>query len=210
MAITTPLKCLHIVPSMIEIKRTRFNSILLFLFLPAIGVAQDADLVIRNGKIVDGTGNSWYYGDVAVKGDRILGIGKNLNVSASRTIDATGMFIAPGFIDVHTHIEDDERLNPTADNFIYDGVTTVITGNCGLSVVDIGGYLDMIDSLKPSVNVAALVGHNDIREAVMGKANRAPTTDELEKMKLLVDTAMREGAVGLSTGLIYVPGIYAQ
>ena len=99
--------------------------------------------MIRNGKIINGTGNSWYYGDVAVKGDRIVAIGKALKLSAAKTIDATGLIIAPGFIDVHTHIEEDERMNPTADNFIYDGVTTVITGNCGLSVVDIGGYLDM-------------------------------------------------------------------
>jgi N-acyl-D-amino-acid deacylase len=196
---------------MIDRTRTLFNSILLFLFVvPAIALAQDADLIIRNGKIINGTGNSWYYGDVAVKGDRILAIGKNLKLSATQTIDATGLIIAPGFIDVHTHIEDDERLNPTADNFIYDGVTTVVTGNCGLSAVSIGGYLDMIDSLKTSVNVAALVGHNDIREFVMGKANRAPTNEELEKMKWLVDSAMRDGAVGFSTGLIYVPGVYAQ
>src|SRR5678815_765162 len=138
---------------MIDKKTLILKSIVLFLLVaPVIAWAQDVDLVIRNGKIINGTGNSWYYGDVAVKGDRIVAIGKDLKLSATKTIDATGLVIAPGFIDVHTHIEEDERMNPTADNFIYDGVTTVITGNCGLSVVDIGGYLDMIDSLKPSIN----------------------------------------------------------
>jgi N-acyl-D-amino-acid deacylase len=180
------------------------------LCLPKFGYAQQVDIIIRNGKIINGTGNSWFYADLAIKDDRIIAIGKNLRQQASKTIDATGMVVSPGFIDVHTHIEDDERLNPTADNFIYDGVTTVITGNCGLSVVDIGGYLRMIDSLKLSVNVASLVGHNNIREAVMGKANRVPTQVELDSMRSLVAAAMKDGAEGFSTGLIYVPGIYAQ
>ncbi|HSB94358.1 MAG TPA: D-aminoacylase [Flavitalea sp.] len=194
---------------MIDLKRLPLIFLLLVVW-PKLAVTQHADLLIRNGKIINGTGNSWFYGDIAVKGDRILAIGRNIQLSSTDTIDANGLVIAPGFIDVHTHIEDDERLNPTADNFIHDGVTTVITGNCGLSAVSIGDYLDMIDSLKVSVNVAALVGHNDIRESVMGKANRAPTPAELDQMKLLVDSAMRSGAVGFSTGLIYVPGVYAQ
>jgi len=187
------------------------KALLCFLFLiPLIAFGQQVDIVIRNGRIVNGTGNSWFYADLAIRGQCIVAIGKNLKVEAAKTIDATGMVVAPGFIDVHTHIEDDERLNPTADNFIYDGVTTVITGNCGLSVVDVGDYLAMIDSLKTSVNVAVLVGHNNIREAVMGKANRAPSPIELDSMRSLVSDAMRDGAVGFSTGLIYVPGVYAQ
>lgn len=120
------------------------------------------------------------------------------------------MIISPGFIDVHTHIEGEERSNPTADNFIYDGVTTVVTGNCGASRVNIGQYLSMIDSLKPSINVAALIGHNDVRRAVMGNSNRDPNETELKKMDSLVEDAMRNGAVGLSTGLIYIPGTYSK
>src|SRR5687768_5109897 len=104
--------------------------LILFLFLSKIVSAQQqADIVIRNGRIVDGTGNSWMYGDISVKDGKIAAIGKLSNVTAVKTIDAKGLIIAPGFIDVHTHIEGEERTNPTADNFIYDGVTTVVTGN---------------------------------------------------------------------------------
>lgn len=169
-----------------------------------------ADIIIRNGKILDGTGNSWYYADVAVKGDRIVKIGKLTGIIAIREINASGMYVCPGFIDVHTHIEGDEISNPTADNFIYDGVTTVITGNCGSSAVNIGSYFSILDSLKLSINVASLIGHNDVRKAVMGRANREPTTDELNNMKSLVQQAMKAGAVGFSTGLIYIPGTYAK
>ncbi|HUH32718.1 MAG TPA: amidohydrolase family protein, partial [Daejeonella sp.] len=106
--------------------------------------------------------------------------------------------------------EGDEKKTPTADNFIHDGVTTVITGNCGSSNVEIKDYFRMLDSLKVSVNVATFIGHNDVREAVMGTANREPTYDELKRMELLVEKAMHDGAVGFSTGLIYIPGTYAK
>ncbi|HEY0751415.1 MAG TPA: amidohydrolase family protein, partial [Chitinophagaceae bacterium] len=168
-----------------------------------------ADVLIRNGKIIDGTGNSWYYGDIAIKDGRILQTGKELNTSASKIIDATGLIIAPGFIDVHTHIEGDEFRNPTANNFIMDGVTTVVTGNCGASNVDLNRYFTRLDSLRTSINIATLIGHNDIRRAVMGNANRTPTEDEMQKMEALVHEAMKSGAVGLSTGLIYIPGTYS-
>ncbi|MBN8784676.1 MAG: aminoacylase [Sphingobacteriales bacterium SCN 48-20] len=182
-------------------------------FLPVLLFAQNipsCDLLIKNGKIVDGTGNSWYYGDVAISNGRIIQAGTALKFKPARTIDATGLIVAPGFIDVHTHIEDDEVKDPTAANFIYDGVTTVITGNCGSSNVNIGKYLGWIDSLKLSINVASLIGHNDVRKAIMGRANRDATPAELEKMEQLVDKAMKDGAVGLSTGLIYIPGTYTK
>ena len=170
---------------------------------------QTADILIQHGKIIDGSGNPWFYGDVAIKDAKIVAVGNLTNWQAIQTINATDFIIAPGFIDVHTHIEEDEIKNPLASNFIYDGVTTVITGNCGASHVDIKKYLSFIDSLHLSVNVATLVGHNDIREAVMGTANRQPTNEELEQMKALVENAMQAGAVGFSTGLIYTPGTYA-
>jgi N-acyl-D-amino-acid deacylase len=129
--------------------------------------------------------------------------------NAKKIIDATGLVAAPGFIDVHTHIEGDEVKNPEATNFIYDGVTTVITGNCGSSDANIGRYLRKIDSLQTSVNVAVLVGHNDVRKAVMGRASRNPTEAEMQAMEKIVDKAMRDGAVGMSTGLIYIPGTYS-
>lgn len=170
---------------------------------------QDFDILIINGRILDGTGNSWYYGDLGIRDGKIAEIGRLQGRTSARTIDASNKIVSPGFIDVHTHIEGDERRNPTADNFIYDGVTTVITGNCGESALNIGAYLSMIDSLQPSVNVASLVGHNTIRQGVMGNANRSATPEEQLKMESLVEEAMKAGAVGLSTGLIYIPGTYA-
>lgn len=184
------------------------------LLFPLCTAAQkqdpDCDLLISNGKIIDGTGNNWYYGSVAIKSGKIIGIGRDIHFSAHKTIDARGLVVAPGFIDVHTHLEGDEKADPTAQSFIYDGVTTCITGNCGSSNIDVGKYLAWIDSLKLSINVATLVGHNDIRKSVMGRANRDASPEELKKMEDIVDKAMRDGAVGLSTGLIYIPGTYSK
>jgi N-acyl-D-amino-acid deacylase len=183
----------------------------LLLFSIALTVqSQQYDILLSNGKIIDGTGNSWYYGSIGIKDGKIIAIGRNITGTAAKNIDASGLFIAPGFIDVHTHIEDDEKKNPTADNFIYDGVTTVITGNCGLSNPDIGNYFRFLDSLKISINVASLIGHNDVRKTVMGRANRDATETELQQMENIVDKAMQAGAVGFSTGLIYIPGTYAK
>lgn len=187
-----------------------------FLFLLAalcginhLSAQTKVDILIKNGRILDGTGNSWRYGDVAVKDGKIFKIGNLFNFAAAKTIDAKGMIVCPGFIDVHTHIEGDEAKTPTADNFIFDGVTTVVTGNCGSSNTDIKRYLKKIDSIKLSINVATLVGHNDVRRAVMGTANRHATEEELQKMEKIVDKAMKDGAVGFSTGLIYIPGTYS-
>ncbi|WP_298300725.1 D-aminoacylase [Hydrotalea sp.] len=182
---------------------------LLIVIFPLDLSAQTAEILIKNGKIIDGTGNAWFYGDVAVVNNKIVAIGHLSHWKSTNTIDATGMVVAPGFIDVHTHIEGEEARNPTSDNFIFDGVTTVITGNCGLSKVDIGQYFRWLDSLHLSINVASLIGHNDIRKAVMGTARRDPTEAEMQKMVAITQKAMEDGAVGLSTGLIYIPGTYA-
>ncbi len=182
----------------------------LFLWMHQAAAQQSCDILIKNGKIIDGTGNGWYYGDIAVKDGKIIAIQKNITIPAVKIIDAAGLVVTPGFIDVHTHIETDEPKTPTAGNFIFDGVTTLITGNCGSSNTDIGRYLHWIDSLKLSVNVATLIGHNDVRKAVMGRANRDATENELLQMETMVEKAMKEGAVGLSTGLIYIPGTYAK
>ncbi|RXK60810.1 D-aminoacylase [Lacibacter luteus] len=187
------------------------RTVLCFLFLiPLLVSAQQYDILITNGKIIDGTGNSWFYADVAVKDGKIVAVGKLNQQTAKKIIDAKGLIVAPGFIDVHTHIEGEEAKTPTAENFIYDGVTTVVTGNCGSSQVDMGRYFKFIDSVKLSINVAALVGHNDVRKAVMGRAMRDPGETEMQQMVLLVEQAMKQGAVGLSTGLIYIPGTYSK
>jgi N-acyl-D-amino-acid deacylase len=186
------------------------KKILALAMLVNTAFAQDADIVIRNGKVLDGTGNSWFYADVAVKNGKVFKIGKHLSLKGTKEINAEGLMVAPGFIDVHTHIEGDEIKNPLASNFIYDGVTSVVTGNCGSSRADIGKYFKMLDSMKLAINVASLIGHNDVRRAVVGTANRDVTPEELEKMKAIVDKAMKDGAVGMSTGLIYIPGTYTK
>lgn len=181
-----------------------------FLLLTQVGFAQQCDILIRNGKIIDGTGNSWYYGDVAVKDGKIIAIGKMPNATASKTIDAKGLIVSPGFIDVHAHIESGVFERPTADNYIYDGVTTVVTGNCGGSADDLKKFFWQLDSMKTSINVASLVGHNTVRGLAMGLDNRFATPEEQKKMEDLVARAMKDGAVGLSTGLIYLPGMYSN
>lgn len=172
-------------------------------------MAQEADYIIRNGKLIDGTGNQWQIKDVAIINNKIAAIGSLTQWKGKREIDAKGLIVAPGFIDVHAHIEGGETKNPLASNFIYDGVTTVVTGNCGGSADDMKTYFDFIDSLRVSINVAALIGHNTIRKQVMGSANRHATDQELHLMEQIAQKAMKDGAVGMSTGLIYIPGTYA-
>src|SRR5476651_2435833 len=191
---------------------TRHIKYLLFLcLLPITLLAQTPyDIIIRHGKIIDGAGNPWFYGDVGIIKNKVAAIGDLSKAKALNNIDATGLIVAPGFIDVHTHIEGDEKKTPTADNFIYDGVTTVITGNCGSSEINLKKYFKMLDSLKLSINVATLIGHNDVRQAVLGEANVTPTPAQLLKMQGIVEQAMRDGAIGFSTGLIYTPGLYSK
>src|SRR5215208_5510497 len=167
------------------------------------------DLVITNARIVDGSGNPWFRADVAVKGGRIARVGRVAASEGKRAIDAGGKILAPGFIDVHTHVENLYEL-PEAENFVRMGVTTLVTGNCGGSALDVGKFLGRVAESPTAVNIATLVGHNSVRRAVFGEVDRAPTPEELEKMKALVEQAMRDGAVGLSTGLFYVPGAYAK
>ena len=188
------------------------RSLLICLLIANITSAQQYDVVIANGKIIDGTGNSWYYGDVAIKDGKIVYVGKmnNINITATKVINAKGLVVAPGFIDVHAHIESGIFENSTADNYIYDGVTTVITGNCGGSADDLKNFFWRIDSMKTSINVASLVGHNTVRREAIGLDNRLATAGEQKKMEELVAQAMKDGAVGLSTGLIYLPGMYSN
>ncbi len=167
------------------------------------------DLLVTNARIVDGTGRPVFSGDIALKGNRIVKIGAISPGSAARVIDAAGQVVAPGFIDVHTHVEDISK-SPAAENFIRMGVTTVVTGNCGSSAVDVSRFYKNSESSRPAVNVATLIGLNSVRTFVMDSANRDPTPEELQLMKALVEQGMKDGALGLSTGLIYIPGAYAK
>lgn len=188
----------------------RLFLLILCLIAPCIANAQPYDLVIKNGRVVDGTGNPWVYADVAIQNGRIVHVGTIPPADAKQTIDAAGLIVAPGFIDVHAHVEGSLEAQPGAPNFIYDGVTTVITGNCGGSSSRLRTYFDSLRTLKTSVNVGSLIGHNSVRMKVMKMAFREPTAREQADMETLVEQAMKEGAVGISTGLIYTPGTYAR
>ena len=182
---------------------------LLALAAPFWASAADFDLLITNARIVDGSGGDAFVGSVAVRGDRIVSIG-DVNGAADLVIDAGGKVVAPGFIDVHTHSEDICQI-PAAENFLRMGVTTIVTGNCGKSRTDVAKFFDEIQQAHVGVNVATLIGHNSVRELGMnGRSIRAPKPGELAEMKRLVDQSMKDGAVGLSTGLIYVPGSFAK
>jgi len=175
----------------------------LFFLIPLL--AADYDLLIRNARVVDGAGNPWFHADVAVKNGKIAAIGRLAAASAARSIDAQGRVVAPGFIDIHTHIEDAVEKVPGGDNYVMDGVTTVVTGNCGGSESDLGAWFGKLEKIGLGLNVASLIGHNTVRRQVMGAENRQATPDEISKMQALVQKGMRDGAVGFSTGLIYIP-----
>lgn len=188
------------------------KKLLLFLTLAGglqFANAQTADYIIRNGKLIDGTGNQWQYKDVAIQGNKIVAVGNLKEWKGVKEVDAKGLIVAPGFIDVHGHLEGGETRNPLASNFLYDGVTTVVTGNCGGSADNLNTYFNQLDSIGMSINIASLIGHNTIRKQVMGTANRHATEVELQQMEKIAAQAMKDGAVGMSTGLIYIPGTYA-
>ena len=182
-----------------------FGMVLFLGFTPA----PKYDLVIKGGKIIDGSGNPWYCADIGIKGDRIAKIGR-IKEKGKRTIDARGLIVCPGFIDIHTHTDRNILEHPTADNYVRQGVTTVLGGNCGGSHYPIGEFLKKVEREGISINFATLVGHNTIRELVMDMEARPPTSEELSRMKEMVARAMEEGAMGLSTGLKYLPGAYAK
>ncbi|MEP6768742.1 MAG: D-aminoacylase [Acidobacteriota bacterium] len=168
------------------------------------------DLVIRRARVVDGSGGAWFRADVGVKDGRIAAVGMLTDAPAARTIDAGDRVLAPGFIDVHMHLEGNLAARPDAENLVADGVTTVVTGNCGASELDLDAWFAALERDGIAVNVASLIGHNSVRSEVMGYADRAPTAGEQARMESLVERAMTAGAAGLSSGLIYSPGTFAR
>ncbi|MCM2274747.1 MAG: D-aminoacylase [Candidatus Didemnitutus sp.] len=172
--------------------------------------AADYDVVITGGRVVDGTGAPAFVADVAIKDAKIVQIGA-ISGSAEQHIDARGLVVAPGFIDVHTHSDDIADKLPTSDHFLKMGVTSIVVGNCGSSRLNVAQFFSTVEKTGVSPNVATLVGHNTVREKAMrGVFDRQPTAEELAEMKHLVDRAMQDGAVGLSTGLIYLPGRFSE
>ena len=174
--------------------------------------AGEYDLVIRNGKVLDGSGAPWYRADVGVQGERIVAVGDLANADAGRTIDASGLYVAPGFIDLHSHAAPGlatEELS-VAHPLLAQGITLVVVNPDG------GGPADLLDQEGEliehglGVNVAQFITHGAVRGAVVGMEDRAPTGSELEEMRELVRTAMEHGAVGLSSGLFSAPGSFAE
>ena len=186
-----------------------FRVLLVALAGCSVALAADYDFILRNGRVVDGTGNPARFADVAVKAGRIAAVGR-ISGTTSNELDARGLIVAPGFIDVHTHAEEIDDL-PRGENFVRMGVTTLVLGNCGGSVRNVGDFFRRIDATNVSPNIATLIGHGTVRERAMGgEFDRPPTAEELDRMKESVEQAMKDGAVGLSTGLIYLPGTFAK
>jgi N-acyl-D-amino-acid deacylase len=175
-------------------------------------VTVEADVVLVGGTLHDGTGAPGRVGDLAIKGDRIVAVGAFHTAGKVRQIDARGLVVAPGFIDLHTHSDYPLQNKATRGSlsYLYQGVTTQVTGNCGFGPADVEAYFRALEKGGVGTNVIHLVPHNAVREKVMKNANRAPAADELKRMEELVERGMKAGAWGFSTGLIYTPGSYAR
>jgi N-acyl-D-amino-acid deacylase len=187
------------------------KKVILAIVLAASGTAAQTptyDLILRNGRIVDGSGSPSYRGDLAVRGDTIARIAASITESATRVIDVGGQVIAPGFIDIHSHAREGIFDVPSADNYIHEGVTTVIEGPDGSSPLPISEFLSRLEALHKTINIGTMIGQGSVRAAVIGLADRKPTEDELNKMRSLVEQGMKDGAFGLSSGLFYVPGTF--
>ncbi|MEX0718296.1 MAG: D-aminoacylase [Planctomycetaceae bacterium] len=173
--------------------------------------APRADLLLKGGTLLDGTGEAGVVGDLAIRDGKIIAVGK-FDGTADTTIDCAGLVVAPGFIDLHNHsdggiVSAKARANV---NFLTQGCTTIVTGNCGSGPIDVRDYFVKIDSAGAGTNVIHLLPQGTLRREVVGEAQRKATADEIARMKELAEKAMRDGAWGMSTGLIYVPSSYAD
>ncbi len=179
---------------------------MLLLAVGLWGQTAPYDVIVSGARVVDGSGSPWFLADIGIRGDTIAAVGALGNASAGIRIDATGMVAAPGFIDIHSHGRRGLAAVPTAENYLREGVTTIVEGQDGSSPVPIAPFLDGIRKMPVSINFATFVGQGSIRQALIGLANRPATPAEIGKMKEMAAQAMRDGAFGLSTGLFYVPG----
>ena len=187
------------------------NIFFLVVFLLMIGCAtsEEFDVLILNGTVYDGSLDDPAMMDVGIRNDEIVAVGSLTNKTASKVIDATGLAVAPGFIDLHAHLEPIFEI-PDCESHIRQGVTTSLGGPDGRGPVPFGAYIDSLARVGVGMNVGFLVGHNTVRQRVMNLDNRAPTAEELDQMKILVSQAMDEGAFGISTGLKYLPGNFSK
>jgi len=183
--------------------------IITFIFLSGCST-KPYSLVIKNGLIVDGTGHRAFEADIAVRGDRIIKVGRLDRVKAAEVIEAKGLIVCPGFIDVHTHGDRGLLEVPSAANYILQGVTTIIGGNCGSHPFPLQELFSQAEEKGIAINFGCLVGHNTLREKVMGLRMDSPSPEELAEMKRLLEEEMKAGALGFSTGLAYLPGTYSK
>jgi N-acyl-D-amino-acid deacylase len=170
------------------------------------------DVLIRNARVMDGTGNPWLRADLGITGDRITAVGALASARAARTVDARDRIVAPGFIDVHSHAADGLRSAALHQGQpqIAQGITTVVVNPDGGGPIDLAAQRAALEQAHPGPNVALLIGHGSVRRAILKDERREPTADELRQMQELVRRGMRDGAFGLSSGLFYVPGSFAR
>jgi N-acyl-D-amino-acid deacylase len=182
--------------------------LLAFLLLQTAIFAQPPayDQVISGARVVDGSGSPWFYADIGIRGDTIASIGDLRGATAATRIDAKGLVVAPGFLDIHTHARRGIFRDPVAQNYIRQGVTTLLEGNDGNSPIPLAPFLKSLSEAKLGVNFGTFAGQGSIRQKVIGLDDRRATPEEIQAMRELVRQAMRDGAFGLSTGLFYVPG----
>jgi len=195
--------------------KTRPNIKFLFLIVISILFWQcnkaEFDVVVINGTVYDGTDSKPVIADIGISNGLIAEIGKNLSKKNATVIDAQDLIVSPGFIDIHTHCDGQilkEGMNEVK-NYLLQGVTTVVTGNCGGGTYKVNQFFSKLDSLGTGINIVHLAGHNTIRREVMGMENREATAEEIEEMKKRLIQGLEEGAAGMSTGLFYTPGAYA-
>ncbi|MFT6215740.1 MAG: dihydroorotase/N-acyl-D-amino-acid deacylase [Roseivirga sp.] len=181
----------------------------LAVMITACQPAPSYDIIIKGGTVYDGSTEPPQQTDIAINGDQIVKMGDLSKAKATRVIEANGMAVSPGFIDLHAHIESIMKL-PAAESAVRQGVTTVLGGPDGRGPSPMKAYLDSLSTFSLGINTAYLTGHNTIRRRVMGTENRAPNNEELEDMKAMVQEAMDHGAFGISTGLKYVPGSFSK
>jgi N-acyl-D-amino-acid deacylase len=186
-------------------------ALLLAIARPCVAAPPAADVLLRGGTIYDGSGGPPVVGDVVIAGGKIVAVGRCDAPHSARIIDCANLVVAPGFIDLHTHCDPTGKPEVRRNlNYLTQGCTTVMTGNCGGGEIDVAAYCRKIDRDGAGTNVLLLVPHGSVRARAMGGANREPTPDELQRMKDLVERGMRDGAWGMSTGLIYTPGMFAK